>query len=217
MPRLEASRRRTRCRPSVPTPLSARKAALEQRLVELGARTEAIEEELGAHRGRKLGRTCHQNARATRCLKPPGAGGADPWIARRPGSKDGGYGECVRCGTRIAEARLDLLPWTPLAGVAHHDDRPFPEIADPRRGRACRGRDRTSAAGAGAASGRNARPGGADAEVRTAACRRTPRWRRASTTCRSKPVPGPRGLYCVRGCFCRSPDQGGAGNVRRRA
>ncbi len=26
----------------------------------------------------------------------------------------GEYGFCARCGTAIAEARLDLLPWTPL-------------------------------------------------------------------------------------------------------
>ncbi|MBP9049488.1 MAG: TraR/DksA C4-type zinc finger protein, partial [Tabrizicola sp.] len=26
----------------------------------------------------------------------------------------GSYGDCVRCGEPIAEARLDTLPWTPL-------------------------------------------------------------------------------------------------------
>ena len=50
-------------------------------------------------------------------LRPDGAI-ANPEIARIRAAlqrmRDGTYGECVRCGEEIAEARLETLPDTPL-------------------------------------------------------------------------------------------------------
>ncbi|MBA4324965.1 MAG: dimethylmenaquinone methyltransferase [Rhodobacter sp.] len=98
------------------TPLAARKAALEKRLTELDARLEAIEQELDSHQNPDWDDLAIERE-GDEVLEATGnAGKAEisqihAALAR---IADGSYGTCSRCGETIAEARLDLLPWTPL-------------------------------------------------------------------------------------------------------
>lgn len=101
---------------NVTTPLSARKAALEKRLVELGARLEAIEEELDSHQNRDWEELATERE-GDEVLEATGNAGKAEITQIRAALRriaDGTYGDCVRCGDTIASARLDLLPWTPL-------------------------------------------------------------------------------------------------------
>ncbi len=98
------------------TPLAARKAALEKRLTELGARLEAIEEELDSHQNRDWEDLATERE-VDEVLEATGNAGKTEITRIRAALRriaDGSYGTCVRCGDTIAEARLDLLPWTPL-------------------------------------------------------------------------------------------------------
>lgn len=96
--------------------LAARKAALEKRLIELGARLEAIEEELDSHQNRDWEELATERE-SDEVLEATGNAGLAEITQIRAALKrigDGSYGTCVRCSEPIAEARLDLLPWTPL-------------------------------------------------------------------------------------------------------
>lgn len=98
------------------TPLSIRKASLERRLVELGARLEAIEEELDSHQNRDWDDLAVERE-GDEVLEATGNAGLTEIKQIRAALKriaEGTYGTCVRCGEPIAEARLDLLPWTSL-------------------------------------------------------------------------------------------------------
>lgn len=98
------------------TPLAARKAALEKRLTELGARLEAIEEELDSHQNRDWEELATERE-GDEVLEATGNAGKTEITQIRAALEriaDGSYGTCVRCGDTIAEQRLDLLPWTPL-------------------------------------------------------------------------------------------------------
>lgn len=98
------------------SPLSVRKAALEQRLVELGARLEAIEEELDSHHNPDWEDLATERE-GDEVLEATGTAGLNEIAQIRAALariEDGTYGECMRCGAEIAEARLDALPWTPL-------------------------------------------------------------------------------------------------------
>jgi RNA polymerase-binding transcription factor DksA len=100
----------------VTTPNSVRKTALEKRLVELGARLEAIEVELDSHQNRDWEELATERE-GDEVLEATGNAGLTEITQIRAALKriaDGSYGECVQCGEKIAEARLDLLPWTPL-------------------------------------------------------------------------------------------------------
>lgn len=95
--------------------IAARKAALEKRLVELGVRLEAIEEELDSHQNRDWEELATERE-GDEVLEATGnAGLAEITQIRAALGRiaDGTYGTCARCGEPIAEARLDLLPWTP--------------------------------------------------------------------------------------------------------
>lgn len=99
-----------------PKPISARKAALRQRLVELGARLEAIEEELDSHHNPDWEDLATERE-GDEVLEATGQAGLAEISQIRAALRrieDGSYGLCVRCGEPIAEARLDALPWTPL-------------------------------------------------------------------------------------------------------
>jgi RNA polymerase-binding transcription factor DksA len=101
---------------NVTTPHSVRKAALEKRLLELGARLEAIEEELDSHQNRDWEELATERE-GDEVLEATGnAGKAEITRIRAALGRiaDGSYGTCMRCGEPIAEVRLDLLPWTPL-------------------------------------------------------------------------------------------------------
>ena len=98
------------------TPISARKMALEQRLTELGVRLEAIEEELDSHLNPDWEELATERE-GDEVLEATGNAGLAEITQIRAALQrieDGTYGDCARCGEPIAEARLDLLPWTPL-------------------------------------------------------------------------------------------------------
>lgn len=98
------------------TPISARKMAMEQRLAELGVRLEAIEEELDSHLNRDWEELATERE-GDEVLEATGNAGLAEITRIRAALRrieDGTYGDCVRCGEPIAEARLDALPWTPL-------------------------------------------------------------------------------------------------------
>lgn len=98
------------------SPHFSRKAALEKRLVELGARLEAIEDELDSHQNRDWEDLATERE-GDEVLEATGNAGLTEIQQIRAALQriaDGSYGECVRCGADIAEARLDALPWTPL-------------------------------------------------------------------------------------------------------
>ena len=97
-------------------PLKARKAMLEGRLIELGARLESIDGELAAHRDPDWEELAVERE-GDEVLEATGNVGLTE-IARIRSAlgriADGSYGLCVRCGEPIAEARLDAVPWTPF-------------------------------------------------------------------------------------------------------
>lgn len=98
------------------TPVTARKAQLFKRLQELGARLEAIEEELDSHQNRDWEELATERE-GDEVLEATGnAGKAEitQILSALKRIDEGTYGECARCGEVIAEARLDVLPWTPL-------------------------------------------------------------------------------------------------------
>lgn len=98
------------------TPHATRKAALEKRLIELGTRLEAIEEELDSHQNRDWEELATERE-GDEVLEATGNAGKTEIIRIRAALAriaDGSYGTCARCGETIADARLDLLPWTPL-------------------------------------------------------------------------------------------------------
>lgn len=98
------------------TPIPARKAQLVKRLQELGARLEAIEEELDSHQNRDWEELATERE-GDEVLEATGNAGKVEITQIRAALKridDGSYGDCARCGEPIAEARLDALPWTPL-------------------------------------------------------------------------------------------------------
>jgi RNA polymerase-binding transcription factor DksA len=100
----------------IKTAIPVRKAALEQRLRELGVRLEAIEEELDSHQNRDWEELATERE-GDEVLEATGnAGLAEITQIRAVLGRiaDGSYGTCARCGGAIAEARLDALPWTPL-------------------------------------------------------------------------------------------------------
>ncbi|NHB77195.1 TraR/DksA family transcriptional regulator [Rhodobacter calidifons] len=99
----------------VPKPISVRKAALQQRLVELGARLEAIEEELDSHHNPDWEDLATERE-GDEVLEATGQAGLAEITRIRAALRrieEGTYGLCTRCGAPIAEARLDALPWTP--------------------------------------------------------------------------------------------------------
>lgn len=98
------------------TPVSTRNAMLEARVVELGIRLETIEQELDSHHDPDWEELAVQRE-GDEVLEATGrAGKAElPLImAALKRIAAGTYGDCVRCGAEIAEARLDALPWTPF-------------------------------------------------------------------------------------------------------
>ena len=101
---------------SIKVPMATRKAALEARLAELGARLELIESELDSHHNPDWQELAVERE-TDEVLEATGmAGQAEiPQIrAALARIADGSYGDCTRCGAEIPQARLDALPWTPI-------------------------------------------------------------------------------------------------------
>jgi RNA polymerase-binding transcription factor DksA len=98
------------------TAISARKATLEQRLIELGARMDAIEEELDSHHNPDWEDLATERE-GDEVLEATGQAGLVEITRIRAALgriADGTYGDCACCGEPIEEARLDALPWTPV-------------------------------------------------------------------------------------------------------
>lgn len=98
------------------TPIPARKAQLLKRLDELGVRLEAIEDELDSHQNRDWEDLATERE-GDEVLEATGNAGKAEITQIRAALQRieaGSYGTCVRCGEPIAEARLNVLPWTPL-------------------------------------------------------------------------------------------------------
>jgi RNA polymerase-binding transcription factor DksA len=96
--------------------LNGYKAVLEGRLQELGARLEAIDDELASHHSRDWEELAVERE-GDEVLEATGSAGLAE-IAQIRGAlariADGSYGLCSRCGEVIAEARLTAIPWTPV-------------------------------------------------------------------------------------------------------
>lgn len=97
-------------------PVSERRAAMEARLADLKARLEAIEAELDSHDEQDWEELAIERE-GDEVLEATGLSGLaeirmiEAALARIGA---GEYGACARCGGEIAEARLDVLPWTPF-------------------------------------------------------------------------------------------------------
>lgn len=99
----------------VKTALETRQAMLEGRLLELGARLEAIEEELDSHHNPDWEDLATERE-GDEVLEATGRAGASEIALIRAALRriaQGSYGQCMRCGEEIPEARLNVLPWTP--------------------------------------------------------------------------------------------------------
>ena len=98
------------------TPVAERKAAMEAHLADLKARLEAIEAELDSHDEQDWEELAIERE-GDEVLEATGLSGLaeirmiEAALARIGA---GEYGACARCGDEIAEARLDVLPWTPF-------------------------------------------------------------------------------------------------------
>jgi RNA polymerase-binding transcription factor DksA len=98
------------------TPVAMRKLQLERRLAELGARLEAIDEELDSHHNPDWSELAVERE-VDEVLEATGGAGLLEIRQIRAALgriENGTYGDCVNCGAAIAQARLDAIPWTPL-------------------------------------------------------------------------------------------------------
>ena len=98
------------------TSVEARKVALQNRLIELGQRLEAIDDELVAHTDPDWEELAVERE-GDEVLEATGNAGLIEIAQIRSALAriaDGTYGTCVRCGGEIAAARLDAIPWTPF-------------------------------------------------------------------------------------------------------
>ena len=98
------------------TPVETRKAALVARHALLSARLTEIGAELGGHQSKDWEDLATERE-GDEVLETMGLSGQQELrkieaALRRITS--GTYGTCARCGTDIAPARLDLLPYTPV-------------------------------------------------------------------------------------------------------
>ncbi len=97
-------------------PLEMRKTMLEERLIELGTRLEAIEEELDSHHNPDWEELATERE-GDEVLEATGRAGLSEITLIRAALHrvaEGSYGQCARCASDIAEARLDAIPWTPI-------------------------------------------------------------------------------------------------------
>lgn len=99
------------------TSIESRKQQLQGRLAELEARFRHIDTELDSHNGIKDGDDLAIEHEEDEVLEGIGHSGqleAARIRAALQRIEDGEYGICVKCGAKISEERLDLLPDTPF-------------------------------------------------------------------------------------------------------
>ena len=97
------------------TSVQERKSQLENRLATLGTKLRQIEHELDSHQSRDWEELAVERE-TDEVLEGEGRAGKAEIAAIRAalGRIDAGtFGECVQCGDDIAEARLEVLPFTP--------------------------------------------------------------------------------------------------------
>ncbi|WP_212523880.1 TraR/DksA C4-type zinc finger protein [Actibacterium sp. MT2.3-13A] len=101
--------------------LAERKNALEKRLAELDSRLHVIEDELDTHQSQEHPSQDFEEQFLEReedeVLQELGNAEQAEMGQIRAALKrieDGTYGYCAKCGDKIAEERLDLLPATPF-------------------------------------------------------------------------------------------------------
>lgn len=95
--------------------LESFRPVLEGRLHELGARLEAIDNELTSHHSPDWEELAVERE-VDEVLEATGNAGLVEIAQIRLALAriaDGSYGLCSRCGGEIAEARLKAIPWTP--------------------------------------------------------------------------------------------------------
>ena len=94
----------------------ARKQQLLDRRKELGARLTSIEAELDSHQSKDWEELAveREEDEVLEGLGDQGLQEVRQIDLALERIEDGTYGECQKCGDMIAEARLDLLPHTPL-------------------------------------------------------------------------------------------------------
>jgi RNA polymerase-binding transcription factor DksA len=98
------------------TSIAQRKAMLEKRLADLGARLEGIEEELESHADPDWDEMALERE-ADEVLESLGVSGQQEMRMIRAALDRiaaGEYGHCAKCGTTISAERLDAVPYTPF-------------------------------------------------------------------------------------------------------
>jgi RNA polymerase-binding transcription factor DksA len=98
------------------TPIKTRKATLEARLADLKGRMGAIESELDSHQDQDWEEMATERE-GDEVLEGMGISAQAEVRAIQAALgriESGEYGFCVKCGAKISEARLDLLPYAPL-------------------------------------------------------------------------------------------------------
>ena len=101
---------------AIKQPLETRRAMLEGRLTELGARLALIEQELESHQTPDWEDLATERE-GDEVLEATGLAGQVEIPRIRAALQRiaaGSYGICARCGAEIGEDRLDALPWTPF-------------------------------------------------------------------------------------------------------
>ncbi|WP_209426639.1 TraR/DksA C4-type zinc finger protein [Pararhodobacter sp. SW119] len=96
--------------------LDRRRTQLEARLSELDARLQGIESELMSHQAKDWEElaTERENDEMLTSMGEEGKQEIRMIHAALKRLDEGEYGYCTKCGDRIADARLDLLPATPF-------------------------------------------------------------------------------------------------------
>ncbi len=97
-------------------PVSERKVQLESRLAQLQARLTEIEAELDSHDSRDWEDLATERE-TDEVLEGIGLSGQQEIRmieAALQRIAEGEYGHCAKCGARIAEERLDVVPFTPF-------------------------------------------------------------------------------------------------------
>ncbi len=96
--------------------LSDREASLRMRLAELEQRLHGIEEELDSHQSKDWEdlATEREEDEVLEGMGQSGLSEMDGIRAALDRIADGSYGFCVKCGSKISEERLDVLPATPF-------------------------------------------------------------------------------------------------------
>ncbi len=105
--------------PLSPANLARREAQLKTRLRELDTRLHGIEDELLTHQAKDWEEmaTEREQDEALNALGAEGEREMRMIQAALARIDEGEYGYCTRCGARIPEARLDILPATPFCPV----------------------------------------------------------------------------------------------------